>query len=467
MTSGVKITGGTGPAKPTPKTTFDKAIEHIIKYPRTSTGELKQKLFKFLKVSNKGYIEYYKKLDEAGTAAYILNEYLELIVTAENATWIDYSSAFMKWSNKHMSGTVQPDHKEYTNITLLLTTIYNALLRIKADTTLILGQSNGDNATESGKPTSSVKGYDRSALFKYRNNIEMDAVIERFRKLMMISFALTKVDPLVQTLTPEDVNKILKDFVTKPNQGVWKAWKKTGVNVLSGKADLNVQVTTSAFNQKTKGQYEQQLGMWSQAILAGKGPITDSNLAKITKNVKFDNLVGSKGLRPEITRQLSEILTKKRSSASGSMTRKSGGLKEKGMPPLPVIIPKALKSLSLTAKGQIKKKPDQVTNIAALNKLRNVIQKRLPAEVRRQMGRPALINRTSRFSNSVELLNLRETAAGISGEYTYQLNPYQTFENTGSRKWPLGYNPKPLISKSIRNLALQYTEEKLTSLRRR
>ena len=80
------------------------------------------------------------------------------------------------------------------------------------------------------------------------------------------------------------------------------------------------------------------------------------------------------------------------------------------------------------------------------------------------MGRPALINRTGRFSNSVELLDLRETATGISGEYTYQLNPYQTFENTGQRRWPIGYNPKPLIAKSIRNLALQYTDTKFNNL---
>ena len=92
--------------------------------------------------------------------------------------------------------------------------------------------------------------------------------------------------------------------------------------------------------------------------------------------------------------------------------------------------------------------------------------KRLPAEVRRNMGRPALINQTGRFSNSTEVRNFRQTEAGISGEYTYQTSPYETFENTGERRWPTGYNPKPLIAKSIRNLAIQYTEQKLVSLRR-
>ena len=50
----------------------------------------------------------------------------------------------------------------------------------------------------------------------------------------------------------------------------------------------------------------------------------------------------------------------------------------------------------------------------------------------------------------------------IIGEYTYQLSPYETFENTGVYQWPPGYNPKPLIARSIRNLALEYTEQKFT-----
>ncbi len=101
-----------------------------------------------------------------------------------------------------------------------------------------------------------------------------------------------------------------------------------------------------------------------------------------------------------------------------------------------------------------------------LLKLEAQINKRLPAEVRRNMGRPALINQTGRFSSSVKLDELRRTPAGISGTYSYLLSPYETFENTGVRRWPLGYNPKPLIAKSIRKLALQYTEEKFVSLRR-
>ena len=124
----------------------------------------------------------------------------------------------------------------------------------------------------------------------------------------------------------------------------------------------------------------------------------------------------------------------------------------------------ALITAGKVVKGRPEKsKRDKIDNLL---KVETLINKRLPAEVRRNMGRPALINQTGRFSNSTEVRNFRQTEAGISGEYTYQTSPYETFENTGERRWPTGYNPKPLIAKSIRNLAIQYTEQKLVSLRR-
>ena len=51
------------------------------------------------------------------------------------------------------------------------------------------------------------------------------------------------------------------------------------------------------------------------------------------------------------------------------------------------------------------------------------------------MGRPALINRTGRFSNSAEITDLRQTGKGISERIvTYLLSPYETFENTGDQE---------------------------------
>ena len=78
------------------------------------------------------------------------------------------------------------------------------------------------------------------------------------------------------------------------------------------------------------------------------------------------------------------------------------------------------------------------------------------------MGNPALQNRTGRFSNSVQLLSLTQAQYTAMAKYTYLLRPYQTFENTGRKRWPMAYNPKPIIAKSIRNLALGRIEQKLT-----
>lgn len=109
-----------------------------------------------------------------------------------------------------------------------------------------------------------------------------------------------------------------------------------------------------------------------------------------------------------------------------------------------------------------------------LNTLKTQINRSLPAEVRRNMGRPALINRSGTFSNSVKLVNLRQGPNTIIGEYTYkrtgggtpprtgQPGVYQTFEGGGKNIWPRGYDPRPLIAKSIRNLATKYVDDKFT-----
>jgi len=103
---------------------------------------------------------------------------------------------------------------------------------------------------------------------------------------------------------------------------------------------------------------------------------------------------------------------------------------------------------------------------AGLLAVKRAINKRLPEEVRRNMGRPALRYQTGRFARSTMIESITPAARTLLVKYTYRLNPYETFESTGKRKWPSGYDPKPLISKSIRNLALgMFKIEALTTRR--
>ena len=142
---------------------------------------------------------------------------------------------------------------------------------------------------------------------------------------------------------------------------------------------------------------------------------------------------------------------------------------------LKVSIPEKITVAKLVSKEKGKGKQASTDIAMSLVALKGKINRRLGAEVRRNMGGNRLTNRTGIFSNSAKLLNLRHTKKGISGEYTYMLTGggiskgsrrgvYSTFENAG--RWRTSYNPKPLISKSIQNLALQIAETRFVSLRR-
>ena len=125
-------------------------------------------------------------------------------------------------------------------------------------------------------------------------------------------------------------------------------------------------------------------------------------------------------------------------------------------------LPKSQRPGKRTEGGSGQTPEDFAQKIRGLLKVKRAINARLPAEVRRNMGRPALTNKSGRFSNSAQVTEILPAAQTLMVKYTYRLNPYETFENTGKKRWPTGYNPKPLIAKSIRGLALGLVDEKLT-----
>ena len=122
------------------------------------------------------------------------------------------------------------------------------------------------------------------------------------------------------------------------------------------------------------------------------------------------------------------------------------------------------KAAAIKAKGFKKTKTTERKgkDSIGIGQLQLIINRKLADQVKKNMGRPALRNQTGRFADSVRLVAMRQAQNSIVGDYTYQLNPYETFENTGSRRWPTGYNPKPLITKSIRELAVQTLDTKFT-----
>ena len=95
-----------------------------------------------------------------------------------------------------------------------------------------------------------------------------------------------------------------------------------------------------------------------------------------------------------------------------------------------------------------------------LNRLMQAINAALPAVVKTNMGRPHLINRTGRFADSVELTSITQGRKGlVSMFYSYMKYPYQTFE-PGYAQGFRGYDPQPLISQSVREVATTLMTER-------
>ena len=90
----------------------------------------------------------------------------------------------------------------------------------------------------------------------------------------------------------------------------------------------------------------------------------------------------------------------------------------------------------------------------------------LPEELLRQMGSPRLNNRTGRFRQSAQVTNaLIGPRGSISIDYTYQLDPYQTFE-PGGRMGSTARDPRSLIGGTIREIAQEIMGKRFIKVRR-
>jgi hypothetical protein len=115
---------------------------------------------------------------------------------------------------------------------------------------------------------------------------------------------------------------------------------------------------------------------------------------------------------------------------------------------------KRKKKTTLTVKNKTKiPVASQTKSTLNLNALKAEINAKLSMTVIKNMGTPALENRTGRFARSVEVTDVIQTPKGFpSIGYTYQKGPYQTFE-PGFAQGSIQRDPRVVISKSIREIA--------------
>ena len=297
---------------------------------------------------------------------------------------------------------------------------------------------------------------------------DLKEAIKELNKAIVLGVSLQKLHAAqfdADGVAIEDILQDLRPFLTDPVEVT--AAKTKDVDVLTGKGKFKLEIQESEFNRNARGKFESYLTQTRTRIAQGnfsKGADKVFNEMGLSA-AEITALEGSRSLDEGIVTQLADIAGNKKPKkyrAKGKATARAKVKKPSSIPMIRPVKRKVFsKPLVLKRSGK-KQESSSDADSRKINKLRLQINRRLPAEVRRNMGRPALENQTGRFSNSVELSELRQGPKTLIGEYRYLFAPYETFENTGEKRWPTGYNPKPLITKSIRNLAAQYTEQKFT-----
>jgi hypothetical protein len=104
-------------------------------------------------------------------------------------------------------------------------------------------------------------------------------------------------------------------------------------------------------------------------------------------------------------------------------------------------------------------------NFQSPTSLANLIQQGLHDSLQENMTPPRLQYRTGRFANSVRLVGLEynNRQDSLLAKLTYMKYPYQTFE-TGFKQGSLARDPRPLIDKSVRDVAIKLTKARMSVL---
>jgi len=310
-----------------------------------------------------------------------------------------------------------------------------------------------------------------------------EVLLGRLRKLRAVGHVISQAEKN-DDLDNKAITKALK-AMSKNNHIDISHLKELDIKINDGTL-ATYTMETKGLNIEEKAPKQLKLGGLRRALVTGNvEQILTNELTKAIENAGVLNVTGSKSIEDELGDQLVKAAAgkktrkyKKKSKGKVSKTFKKPETKtitekaRSGGKAAADTAQKLEKAAALLASKSVNSSKDLNTagSQRELNAIKNRINRRLPAEVRRNMGRPALINRTGQFSNSVKLLNLTDTGKTLTGQYSYTLTGggqsknktgvYSTFENP--TRWPAGYNPKPLITKSIRKLAMEMTERKFT-----
>jgi len=169
-------------------------------------------------------------------------------------------------------------------------------------------------------------------------------------------------------------------------------------------------------------------------------PSLVEKLSGLYVNTIVDNLTKNKRVKTKKAKNI-KLGTIDKSSKTDKVRNKKQSINIKPKPYGPIV--------------NIKKDSKPLLN---LNALKAQINARLSMTVIKNMGTPALENRTGRFARSAIVTDVVQTSQGFpSIGYTYQKYPYQTFE-PGYKQGSVDRDPRTLIDRSIREIAIGLIE---------
>ncbi len=204
------------------------------------------------------------------------------------------------------------------------------------------------------------------------------------------------------------------------------------------------------------------------AVLYGKS-VTEMEGSPKVKDVVRDmhvatlisNLLGIKHMaRPDMRLKVNKQLLRAAKKAKVKRRRKVGTWAEGLKGGKPVLKAGAAAKAYRAGSGKDTSKVKRVKGSRAAGRvaespiaLRNLLNEALPQMVASKMVSPALRFRTGRFANSVRVDMIHQgPRGGIGVDYTYQRDPYETFE-PGNKQGSTQRDPKKIIGESIRELA--------------
>tara|TARA_S200000501_G_scaffold275436_1_gene259215 strand:+ start:6232 stop:7659 length:1428 start_codon:yes stop_codon:yes gene_type:complete len=174
---------------------------------------------------------------------------------------------------------------------------------------------------------------------------------------------------------------------------------------------------------------------------------SDSPIAVVEKRMLNQLRDISKGRRASTNirkQKINNSKTKGASKKSSAKQKTSSKFIDKGV------------KIGGAAKGPKKAARENKSSLPNVVQLVGFLNEKLPGAVERNMSPPRLQSRTGRFAASTKIIDVLATPKGLpSIGYTYQKNPYQTFE-VGYKRGDSERDPRKLIDQSIREIMAQF-----------